>query len=179
MPLPLYRTVHQTEFNTFHKQPLATIARPPRGRRRADAIPEYIGRIGERAVKELEKDRARRLGMAALIFGGMYLTDDQTEEAIQRLPSMWASPRKVDTELTEGRVVPAFVLDWGNVPQRRVPPDRVIEQFDVLEHDSTRVVAGAVRRELSLAFQAGEERLHGGVVPALRHPAHAAHDPVL
>jgi cupin fold WbuC family metalloprotein len=30
----------------------------------------------------------------------------------------WASPRKMDTELTEGRVVPAFVLDWGNVPQR-------------------------------------------------------------
>ncbi len=68
--------------------PLATIARPPRGRRRTDVIPEYIGRIGERAVRELSKEMASRLTMASLIFGGMYLTDEQTEEAIRRLPSM-------------------------------------------------------------------------------------------
>jgi hypothetical protein len=68
--------------------PLATIGRPPHGRSRADAIPEYIGRIGERAVRELSTEMASRLATASLILGGMYLSDEQTEEAIRRLPSM-------------------------------------------------------------------------------------------
>lgn len=68
--------------------PLATIGRPPRGRSRADAIPEYIGRIGQRALQELSKEMASRMATAALILGGMYLSEEQTEQAIQRLPSM-------------------------------------------------------------------------------------------
>jgi hypothetical protein len=68
--------------------PLATIGRPPRGRSRGDVIPECIGRIGERAVQELSKEMASRMATASLILGGMYLTDEQTEEAIRRLPSM-------------------------------------------------------------------------------------------
>jgi hypothetical protein len=59
--------------------PLATIARPPQGRNRADAIPEYIGRIGERAV---------RLGVASMILGGMYLNRDELRGAVQKMPSM-------------------------------------------------------------------------------------------
>lgn len=50
----------------------------------------------------------------------------------------WASPRIVDAELTEGRVVPAFVLDRGEVPQRRVHPCSARNAVPGREHPSAR-----------------------------------------
>lgn len=68
--------------------PLATIGRPPRGRGRAEVIPEYIGRIGERAVRELSNEMALRVGVSSMILGGMYLSPEQLRGAVQKMPSM-------------------------------------------------------------------------------------------
>src|SRR6476620_6351033 len=86
----------------------------------------------------------------------------------------------MEPELRAVRVVRPLVLGRGDVPQRRVPPDAVVERLDVLEDARPRLLArGVVLVVDQLLLQAGEERLHRGVVPAVAPAAHAARDPLL
>jgi len=72
-----------------------------------------------RAEAPGDRQKAGR-GREVFVEGGVEARDlEDTRQALGEgfdQPD-WASPRKVDTELTEGRVVPALVLDGGEVPQ--------------------------------------------------------------
>src|SRR5829696_654981 len=82
--------------------------------------------------------------------------------------------------LAVGLVVRPLVLLWGDVPQRRVPSDAVVERLDVLEDARLRLGAGGVVLVVNqFLLQAREEALHRRVVPAVPTPAHAALDPLL
>src|SRR6478609_4714395 len=73
-----------------------------------------------------------------------------------------------------------FVLGWGNVPQRRVPSDAVVERLDVLEDARLRLVAGGVVLVVNqFLLERCEEALHRRIIPAVPTPAHAARDPLL
>src|SRR5271165_2050691 len=70
-----------------------------------------------------------------------------------------------------------FVLGWGYVTQRRVPPLGVVEDLHVLDDARPRLgPAGVVLVVDQLLLQRGEEALHRCVVPALALVAHAALD---
>src|SRR5947209_16042055 len=57
--------------------------------------------------------------------------------------------------------------------------DAVVKHFDVLENTCLGVLpAGVLLVVDPFLLQGGEEARHGRVVPALRHPAPAARDPV-
>src|SRR4051812_11112453 len=65
------------------------------------------------------------------------------------------------------------------VAQRRVTPDSVVEDLDVLEEARLRLLPRLVVLVVDrLLLQAGEGSLHRGVVPAVPRAAHAACDPV-
>jgi hypothetical protein len=94
--------------------PLATIGRAPQGRSRAEAIPEYIGRIGARAVNELSREMALRLGVSSMILGGMYLTRDQLRGAAQHMPSMIESSAwQLFEEMAEANILRRTLVSLG------------------------------------------------------------------
>ena len=74
------------------------------------------------------------------------------------------------------RVVPDIARP-ARVSDRRVMPDAVVEPLDIVEHVRLGFVPGAI--DLSsdaFGFQRREEAFHGGIVPDVARPAHAAGD---
>src|SRR5579862_9174552 len=73
----------------------------------------------------------------------------------------------------------SLVLGRGLVTQRRMPPDAVVEHFDVFEDTGLRLPPRGVLLAVDqLLLQAGEEGFHRRIVPAVAPPAHAAGDPL-
>lgn len=61
-----------------------------------------------------------------------------------------------------------------------MPAPRIVEPFHVIEHIGPRLVPrGVVFSARPFSLQRGEEALHGGVVPAVAAPAHAADNAVV
>src|SRR5262245_65730560 len=89
----------------------------------------------------------------------------------------WSSPRKMDTGLRVVRVVRPLEFLRRQEPQGGVSADAVVKRLHVLEDACPCLLSGRVRLVVDqLPLQRGEDALHRRVVPALRHPAHAAGD---
>src|SRR3954469_7219406 len=85
----------------------------------------------------------------------------------------------MDTKLTVGLVVRPFKLDRGHEPQGGMTADAVVEHFQVPEELGPGLLpGGADLARAALALPPPEERVRGGVVPALADLAHTAHDPL-
>jgi hypothetical protein len=85
---------------------------------------------------------------------------------------MWAAAGLVDTRLRQFRL--PFELHGTEIPQRGVPPPRIVEALDIIEHIGLGLRSRAVHlRRRAFGFQRGEEALHHRIVPDVARPAHA------
>ena len=80
----------------------------------------------------------------------------------------------MESELRVVGVVRPLELGRGDVPQRRVPADAVVERLDVLEDARLRLLpAGVLLVMHQFPLQAGEEALDRRIVPAVTRATHA------
>src|SRR6266404_4952338 len=69
--------------------------------------------------------------------------------------------------------MPTLVVDWGEIPDRRVAAARIVEAFDELEHRDPRLGLGFEQApDEKLALERGEEALAHGVVVGVSDRAH-------
>src|SRR5712691_4871893 len=75
---------------------------------------------------------------------------------------------------------PSLEGPGAEIPERRMPPLAIVEEFEVLEELGARCRPRGPGRVMDqLDFQRREEALGDGVVPAIAPAAHTADDPVL
>jgi len=83
-------------------------------------------------------------------------------------------PEEVDTLLGCPGPVSGLERGRGQIPQRRMQPLPVLEEFDVFEHPPMRLLArGSEPMQAQLALEGAEEALFGGDVPVVALAGHA------
>ena len=86
----------------------------------------------------------------------------------------------MDTKLSCHGERLTFELDRGEVPQRRVQPLPIVEDFDVLKHLPAYLLArGPKPMQAQLAFERAEETLLGSIIPTVALAGHAGDHPLL
>lgn len=130
-------------------------------------------------MQTVEKCASFRVLHQKLVSGYHYI--DQVEQDLQKLVKRvasagehWASPKKVDKELSQGFEILSLEIFWEKVPQRRVTTNTIIKLFNVKEDIEFGLLVTFIILEMDLLnLQGAEEAFHGSIVVAIACPAHA------